>query len=374
VSPFADAAARIAVFMAGAILVYITLMSAIKTFVLPRSVNTLITRVVFGSILRLFTWRQRRMTTYEQRDRHMALFAPIALLALPVVWLVLVLIGYMLMYYAVGVGTLLDAFRISGSSLFTLGFAMDARTQSLVLEFTQAGLGMILIALLIAYLPTMYSAFAKREALVNLLDVRAGTPPSPVTLIIRLHGINGLERLGGLWREWEQWFVDVEESHTTFMLLVFFRSPHGTRSWITAAGTILDTASMANAVLDIPREPQADLTIRAGFVALREIAEFFGFAFDPDPAPTDPISITKEEFLSAVDELRAAGVPLKQDMEQAWRDYAGWRVNYDTVLLDLARLTMAPYAQWISDRSLPARIKHHASARAKRAARPPSSS
>jgi hypothetical protein len=35
------------------------------------------------------------------------------------------------------------------------------------------------------------------------------------------------------------------------------------------------------------------------------------------------------------------------------RDYAGWRVNYDVPLLALAELTMAPYAQWISDRGLP---------------------
>jgi hypothetical protein len=350
---FLDGIARVAVFLVGAWIVYGTVLSAIKTFVLPRSVNTRITNAVFSGIRWLFDLRQRKMTTYEQRDQHMALYAPVALLALPVAWLTLVVLGYTLIYWSVGVGTILDAFRISGSSLFTLGFAMDARTQLLVIEFTEAGLGMILIALLIAYLPTMYSAFAKRETLVNLLDVRAGSPPSPVTLIVRLHDISGLERLTELWRNWELWFVDLEESHTTFMPLVFFRSPNGNRSWITSAGAILDTASLANAVLDIPHEPQADLTIRAGFLALRQIADYFGFAYNPDPKPTDPISITKEEFLAVVEELRAANVPLKPDLEQAWRDYAGWRVNYDSVLLDLARLTMAPYAQWISDRSMP---------------------
>lgn len=351
--PLLDALARIVVFAAGAYVVYATVLSAIKTFVLPRSVNTRITNIVFIAIRRLFDFNQRKMSTYQQRDQHMALFAPVALLSLPVAWLFLVMMGYTLMYWAVGVGTLLDAFRISGSSLFTLGFAMDARTQSLILEFSQAGLGMILVALLIAYLPTMYSAFAKREALVNLLDVRAGTPPSPLTLITRLDALSGLERLADLWREWELWFVDLQESHTTFMPLVFFRSPDGNRSWITAAGAILDTAAIANAVLDIPREPQADLMIRSGFLALRKIADYFGFHYDPDPKPTDPISITKEEFLAVIAELRAANVPLKADLEQAWRDYAGWRVNYDSVLLDLARLTMAPYAQWISDRSVP---------------------
>ncbi len=40
------------------------------------------------------------------------------------------------------------------------------------------------------------------------------------------------------------------------------------------------------------------------------------------------------------------------DREQAWRDFSGWRVNYDVPLLALASLVMAPYAPWSSDRSL----------------------
>jgi hypothetical protein len=41
---------------------------------------------------------------------------------------------------------------------------------------------------------------------------------------------------------------------------------------------------------------------------------------------------------------------MKADRQQAWEDFAGWRVNYDTVLRALAKLTMAPEAPWISDR------------------------
>ena len=36
-------------------------------------------------------------------------------------------------------------------------------------------------------------------------------------------------------------------------------------------------------------------------------------------------------------ELQAAGLPLKADLDQAWRDFAGWRVNYDTVLIAAGR-------------------------------------
>ncbi len=97
-------------------------------------------------------------------------------------------------------------------------------------------------------------------------------------------------------------------------------------------------------------DPRANLCIRAGYLALRRIAEFFQIPFNPDPHPEDPISISEAEFIEVYDQLAAVGVPLKPDRAQAWRDFSGWRVNYDYVLLSLAALTMAPETPWTSDR------------------------
>ena len=44
--------------------------------------------------------------------------------------------------------------------------------------------------------------------------------------------------------------------------------------------------------------------------------------------------------------LEASGVPLVEDRDQAWRDFNGWRVNYDAVLRGLEKLTMAPTPWW----------------------------
>jgi hypothetical protein len=121
---------------------------------------------------------------------------------------------------------------------------------------------------------------------------------------------------------------------------------------VTAAGAVLDAAALSRSVLDVPRDPNADLCIRAGYLALRRIADFFQISYNAAPLPGDPISIARQEFDAACGRFASDGVPLKPDMEQAWRDFAGWRVNYDTVLLALAALTMAPYAPWSSDRSM----------------------
>jgi hypothetical protein len=130
--------------------------------------------------------------------------------------------------------------------------------------------------------------------------------------------------------------------------LAFFRSPQPHRSWVTAAGTILDGAALSIAVVDVEGvdNPHAALCIRSGYLALRRICDFHGLPYADDPLPDDPISISRAEFDSALALLESVGTPLKADREQAWRDFAGWRVNYDSALLQLARLCLAPAAPW----------------------------
>lgn len=344
-------AIQVVVFVLGAAVVVYTVRSAIRTLVVPRGEQIFLTRLVFQVIRWFYKVRTDRANSFAARDRIMASYAAMSLLALPPVWLVLLCLGYTAVFWALDPSSWTNAFHVSGSALLTLGFTTAGGLLPAALEFSEAALGLMVVALLIAYLPTMYAAFQRREMLVTLLEVRAGAPPSVLEMIARYHRIHGLDRLSEMWRRWEEWFADVEESHTSLGALVFFRSPKPNRSWITAAGAVLDSASFAASSLDIPRDPQADLCIRAGFLALRHIADFFHVPYNSDPRPADPISISRAEFDALYTELAERGVPLKKDCEQAWRDFAGWRVNYDAVLLALASLTMAPYAPWSSDRS-----------------------
>ncbi len=344
---------RFAAFAIGVWIVVNTFLSAVRTFVMPRSSRERLTIGVFRAVLILFRLKLRRVNTYEERDQALAMYAPLALLFLPAAWLTLILIAYMFIFWAIEPRPLYDVFSLSGSSLLTLGFTKSEGVVSLLLEFTEAVFGLTLAALLIAYLPTMYAAFSKRESMVAMLDVRGGTPPTPLELLSRAHRIRGLDALTELWEAWEVWFVEVEESHTSLAALVFFRSPQPNASWITAAGAILDSAALLASTVDVPNNPQAQLMIRAGYLALRRISDFFDIDYDPLPQSDDFISISQLEFNALYDQLAENGVPLKADREAAWRDFRGWRVNYDRVLLALAAMTMAPYAPWVSDRSLP---------------------
>src|SRR2546421_1835932 len=205
---------RVVFFVLGAYLVFRTCLSALRTFVLPRSAPDRFNRTTFIVVRQLFEWRSKRLQTYLERDRAMELYAPVALIALLVVWLFSINLGYIAMDWAIAAQSWYVAFKISGSSLLTLGFALVDNLPTAVLVFSEATIGLILIALLIAYLPTIYAAFSRREAAVTMLEVRAGSPPSAVEMIKRYTRLKRLEQLGELWTAWEAWFVDLEESHT----------------------------------------------------------------------------------------------------------------------------------------------------------------
>jgi len=317
---------------------------------------------VFLSTRRLFDFWSRRTRSWEAQDRVMAQFAPLTLLLMPLVWLTLVLLGFTLMFWASGVHPLSVAFYTSGSSLFTLGFERPDGFWPLVLSFMEAALALAVLALLlVTYLPSMYAAFSRREQAVSTLEVRAGSPPTGVEMLVRYATIQGLDELDAVWEDWERLFADLAETHTSLSALVFFRSPQHDHSWLTAAGAVLDGAALLVSCVEGAddgwerdgqriRKPAAEICIRGGFLALGRIADFFGLPYATDPQPGDPISITREEFDEAFARMAEAGVPLVDDRDGAWERFAGWRVNYDQALLAIAGLIMAPYAPWSSDR------------------------
>ena len=347
-----DAVVNVAWFVAGLGLLGVVIDAAVRTLVLPRGSVVSLSRVIWLTSRRVFELIAGRYKTYESRDRVLALYAPLTLLLLPVIWLTLILAGFTMMFHALGVSSWRTAFVESGSSLLTLGFVQPRDLPTSVLAFLDAAFGLGVLALFVAYLPSIYNAFSRREVLVAMLSARAGTPPSAIEFLIRTSRIDELRRLNEVWERFQEWFAEIEETHTSQAALVFFRSPRNDRSWVTASGVVMDAAALSNSTIDIPWSPQAALCVRAGYSALRAVADFFSIPYDPDPQQMDQTSIAREEFDDACRQLAAAGVPLKSDLDQAWIDFNGWRVNYDSVLIHLAALTIAPYAMWSSDRSL----------------------
>ncbi len=367
-------ALQIAAVVGGIIVVAAVLSSAVRTVVVPRGERVLLSTLVFGITRALFRLFAKDQHTYERRDRVMARFAPTALMLLPVAWAFGLIAGFTPIFWGFGIDSWRDALLLSGSSITTLGFRSSAGTAETLAAIVEALLGLFLVALLISFLPTIYSQFSRREIAVAKLFIRAegeNGQADPVALLIRSHTIGGLSRLDEIWEDWDQWFVEVSESHRSFPSLNFFRSPDPDRSWVTGAGLVLDLASIYLSTVDVATNPRAALMVRSGFLSLRSVCEFFAIPYDPDPSPSDQISITRDEFRTAYDRLDAAGVPVHVDRDRAWADFQGWRVNYDGPLTRLADFTMAPYQPWVSDRSVRFRptMRHSLRTRRGKAAR-----
>jgi hypothetical protein len=338
-------------FVIGVVIVQAVLRSAVRTVAVPRGEQTFLTRKTFLLVWILYEAIANRERTHEDRERALARYPAITLLLLAVIWAVLVSIGYAFMYFGVGAHNLRDCLYLSASSITTLGFLDPIGSWEVALAYSQALIGLGLVALLISYLPTIYQQFARREAEVVKLDVRAGSPPTALEMLSRFQRIGWTDRLDQTWEAWEVWFAELEESHTSHPALVYFRSQRPYSSWITCAGAVLDTAAITVAALDLPRGPQAQVTIRGGSLALNAIAGFFGVPIQANPDPNHPISIYREEFELLLDRLAEDGLPVRKDRDEAWRAFAGWRVNYDEALLALCELCSAPPTPWSSDRS-----------------------
>ncbi|QKG58328.1 hypothetical protein GKZ68_17860 [Hymenobacter sp. BRD128] len=334
--------------LAGGWLVITTVSGAIRSFVLPRNESVRLNVFVFSGVRALFDFAARRASNYARRDRIMSHYAPVGLVALPIGWLALVGLGYTGIYWALGVEDFTKSYELSGSSLLTLGTAKQNGFVINVFSYSEATLGLLLLTLLISYLPTIYQAFSRREIIVAQLELRAGIPTSACGLLRWLGHDQSFENDDAQWLTWEKWFVEIDESHTSLPVLAFFRSPQAGRSWVTAAGLILDAANLLFSALDVPRSRQVELTFVAGCLALNRIHRFFDEKSGTEPAELrseieqENATPDRRKFALAWQDLRAAGLPLRPSEEEAWRHYTERRQRYAEALDFLEKLLMAP--------------------------------
>jgi hypothetical protein len=340
----------------GAVIVLATGWSVLGTLVVPRRIRSRVPRAVFLVGQRVFHFAADRSSSYEGRDRVLAFQAPVQLIAQVVAWLALYQLGFGLLMWSSGNGDLGRAMEQAGSAICTLGFLVPHTSAGAALDPLAALAGLGTVALQIGYLPTLYGAFNRREALITMLDSRAGVPSWGPELLARTHyglgsGVSAISELPGLFESWEQWSADVSESHTTYVPLIWFRSPRPLSSWVTAQLAILDAAALYLALLPAGSDLiQARLCLRGGFTCLGNVARSIGIPIPLDADPSDGISLSYEEFLEAIERLREVDYPIERQLVDAWTDFLGWRVNYEAAAYALASVTEAPPAMWSGPR------------------------
>jgi hypothetical protein len=342
----------------GVLLIGTAARSMIGTVIVPRPVASWLTRWVDKIVSFTYRVAASKIKDNKRRDRLMAGQAAVILLMQLVAWLGIFFVGYSLLLWPF-VDGITTAFTTAGPAMFEIGSEqVSGATERVILDIASLT-GIITVTLQIAYLPTLYSAFNRRETEVALLNARAGVPSWGPELLARTHyalgsGMSTIDTLPDLYAEWERWAADVAESHTTYLPLVRFRSPKPLSSWVTALLSVLDSAALYLA-LSPKRAPvvAARLCLRSGFICFGDVARAMDLKVPEDPDPAAGISITYEQFLDAVARMEKVDFPIDRKPEDAWPDFVGWRVNYEQAAFAVAYALDVVPALWSGPRPHP---------------------
>jgi hypothetical protein len=243
-----------------------------------------------------------------------------------------------------------DAFLQAAAGLFTVGSVRTGGIQNPTTDIAAGAIWVVVVALQIGYLPTLYAAFNRRESLVALLESRSGVPAWGPEVLARHQLVGITDTLPEFYAAWEVWSADLAESHTTYPVLLLFRSPEPWLSWLVGLLSVLDAAAMHLALAPASAPSQARLCLRMGFTALHRIARTMRWEVDPDPNPEGPIELTFQEFDEAVTMLKQTNFSMERTAKEAWPDFVGWRVNYENVAYRLAKQVTSPPAPWSGTR------------------------
>lgn len=344
----------LAVAIAGGILLIAVLLDAFETIVLPRRVRR---------HFRLATWLHytiwipcaalaRHIKKQARRESFLGYFGPLSLILLLVAWAASLILGFGLIQYGAGehlqfAGRPInfgDILYQSGETFFTLGYGDIIPSNGLAraLSVIEAGMGFAFLGVVVGYLPTIYSAFSRREIEISLLDARAGSPPTAAELLARYGRHPDQAVLDSIFHDWERWSAEVLESHLSYPVLSFFRSQHSNQSWLGALTTILDATSLVIAGIDHIRPEQARLTFAMARHAMVDLAQVTNARHDtslPDRLPP-------EELARLFDMLRQRGLR-PHDGDEAEHELAQLRSRYEPYAQAIAKTLLISLPPWI---------------------------
>jgi hypothetical protein len=210
-----------------------------------------------------------------RREKILSAGAPTYLIGLLTAWIGALYLAFTLLLLPF-TATFAQALRLSGSSLFTLGFSVPAGAVPYGLVFVAASSGLGVIALMIGYLPTLYAAFSRREVLVSMLEALAGKPPWGPELLARQQLIGNVASMDRLYERWTEWAADVGESHSTYRALNYFRSRGPRNPWPLALLAVLDAAALQLSLCPDTAPVSARPLLRVGYLNARLLARVLG--------------------------------------------------------------------------------------------------
>jgi ion channel len=345
---------HVAASIAGFFLIFIILLDAFETVVLPRRIQRTfrITAGFYKATWIRWTRIAQHIKSASRREGFFAYYGPLSLILLLGFWAVGLIFGFACVQYGLGEHLQLSTNETvtfgkliyhSGETFFTLGYGDIVPSNGAARAFSviEAGMGFAFLGVVIGYLPVVYNSFAAREIEISLLDARAGSPPTAAEFLGRLGCCPEQTVLDGIFRDWERWCADLLSSHISYPALVFFRSQHGNQSWLSALTVMLDVTSLIMTGLDGIHPEQAKLTFAMARHAAVDLAQGVKAQYDPNA----PERLTLEDLDRLRKELAQHGVTLYDGADASQR-LAELRALYEPYVYSMSlrlRFTLPPW-------------------------------
>jgi hypothetical protein len=339
--------------IAGVVLVFLILMDAFETVVLPRRVRRTfrITGLFYKKTWRFWT-RVGLHIKSVRREGFLAYYGPLSLIVLLGFWALGLILGFACVQYGLGEHVSLGNEKItfgkvvylSGETFFTLGYGdiTPNNAAARALAVMEAGMGFAFLGVVVGYLPVIYNSFASREIEISLLDARAGSPPSAAEFLGRLGCCPDQKVLDEIFRDWERWCADLLSSHISYPALVFFRSQHRNESWLGALTVMLDVTSLIMTGVEGIHPDQAKLT----FAMARHAAVDLAQVVTAEYSPHDSVRMGEEDLKQLRANLAGRGVTLS-DGAGASEKLAELRILYEPYLNGLSRRLLMTLPPWL---------------------------
>jgi len=327
------------------------------TIILPRTVAPM--RRTSGRFY-WWTWSlwaaaARKIRQPNLRLNFLAVFGPLSVMRLLIVWAVLIIVAFALIYHGLGQRFLSSAGSVrfgtlvymSASTFLTLGLGDVTCPDPIGRLFIilEAGTGYTFLALMITYMPLLEQAYQAREVDNLLIHSRVGYPPSAIKLLHRYSDTARSEILRGNLRAAEEWIAETLQSHLAHPVLSFYRAQHRGQSWLVSLTTILDTCSLLIAGGDGLLVAQARITYRMGLRLLKDLTGALCLTVD-SRCRTRLSTANLPALLAAV---KASDLPLNLGPSGTIQLLRLVR-RYDVYLEALSACLLIPLPPWIQPR------------------------
>ena len=283
----------------------------------------------------------------DRREGLLAVYGPLSLLGLLVFWVMLLVAGWGAVWWGLrsavtGVDGYLDALYFAGVGFFTVGFGDLVPTGGLarLLVLVEAFMGLLTMALVIGYLPTLYGAYSRRELQLLSLDDLSDEATTAIGFLEASYASGGAAEVAASFAAWERWCDDVFDSHTAYPMLALFRSRQPGQNWLTALGVVLDAATIWVAAV---QGSQVGTAARLWRRAAKMLQGFHGMPMVRTRAAQldGPRPAEEALFRDAYQRLARLGVPL-HPYEQAVGDFHRLRAAYLPALVAATQLLLVP--------------------------------